>query len=95
MPGQITEAVKAARSDVLQNLNREKKAEFERSWLGRDCEVLFEEKLTLESGEYYVGYTKEYIRAVIPADVDYENKIISGTLEERLPEGYLRISVNE
>lgn len=95
MPGQITEAVKAARSDVLQNLNREKKAAFERSWLGRDCEVLFEEKLALESGEYYVGYTKEYIRAVIPADADYENKIISGTLEERLPEGYLRISVNE
>ncbi|MDO5344474.1 MAG: tRNA (N(6)-L-threonylcarbamoyladenosine(37)-C(2))-methylthiotransferase MtaB [Lachnospiraceae bacterium] len=89
MPGQVTEAVKAARSDVLLELNRKNKAAFEQEWIGRDCEILFEEKLSLKSGEYYVGYTKEYIRAVIPADGNCENQILSGTLQAEAQEGYL------
>lgn len=90
MPEQIPEAVKTARSEILQKLNAGNKAAFEESRIGKPCEVLFEEKISLEGGEYYVGYTKEYIRAAAPASENLENRILGGTLEAPGPGGYLR-----
>lgn len=80
MPDQLPEAVKAARADVLLELNRLHKQAYEESWLGHPCQVLWEEKTRAGSGNYYTGYTKEYIKAFLPADGEYENQISSGTL---------------
>lgn len=80
MPDQISESVKAQRSDVLSELNERHKKLYEEAWLGRPCQILFEEKVTAEGKEYYTGYTKEYIKAFLAADQNYENQILSGTL---------------
>ena len=80
MPDQIPEQEKGRRSECLLELNRENKVAFLKEWTGRECEVLFEEKITLEGRDYFAGYTKEYIRAVMPGDISVENQILAGRL---------------
>ena len=53
---------------------------FEESWIGREAEILFEEKNMIAGKEYFTGYTKEYIRAAILADRDYTNETVRGIL---------------
>ena len=44
MEGQVPENVKARRSDILLELNARNKAAYEKSWNGREAEVLIEEE---------------------------------------------------
>lgn len=80
MPDQIPETVKSDRSNVLIKLNRKNKKAYEEAWLGKDCEVLYEEKAVLDGQDYYVGYTREYIKAAILATDNFENRILRGRL---------------
>lgn len=80
MPDQIPEQVKGERSDVLLALGEQNRVLFEQSCLGCEAEALFEEKAVLDGREYFVGYTKEYIRVAVPADGDYTNEERRGIL---------------
>ncbi len=80
MPGQIPEPVKEERSRRLIALGDENRRAFEARHAGQEAEVLFEEKCTIGGREYFTGYTKEYIRAAVPADRDYENVLLTGRL---------------
>lgn len=80
MPDQVDEQVKAFRSERLIALGEENRLEFEESWMGREAEILFEEKNTIAGKEYFTGYTKEYIRAAVLADRDYANETVRGIL---------------
>lgn len=80
MPDQVSEQVKAERSDVLLALNRENKSAFLKEWTGEECQVLFEEKIAVGGRELWAGYTKEYIRAVMPGEDSLENQILEGRL---------------
>lgn len=82
MPDQITEAVKSVRSDRLISCGDENRTLFERSWLGEEVEVLFEESIVIDGVRYFTGYTKEYIRTAIPADRDYTNVELHGILRQ-------------
>ena len=80
MPDQVDEQVKALRSERLIALGEENRLAFEESWMGREAEILFEEKNTIAGKEYFTGYTKEYIRAAVLADRDYANETVRGIL---------------
>lgn len=80
MPNQVDEQVKALRSERLIVLGEENRRLFEESWIGREAEILFEEKNMIAGKEYFTGYTKEYIRAAILADRDYTNETVRGIL---------------
>lgn len=80
MPDQVDEQVKAFRSERLIALGEENRLAFEESWMGREAEILFEEKNTIAGKEYFTGYTKEYIRAAVLADHDYANETVRGIL---------------
>ncbi len=80
MPDQVDEQVKAFRSERLIALGEENRLVFEESWMGREAEILFEEKNTIAGKEYFTGYTKEYIRAAVLADRDYANETVRGIL---------------
>ena len=80
MPDQVDEQVKALRSERLIALGEENRLAFEESWMGREAEILFEEKNTIAGKEYFTGYTKEYIRAAVLADHDYANETVRGIL---------------
>ena len=49
-------------------LNEKLETEYRKASAGRIAEVLFETKEKIGENEYYVGYTKEYIRAAVPAE---------------------------
>ncbi|MCD8022913.1 MAG: tRNA (N(6)-L-threonylcarbamoyladenosine(37)-C(2))-methylthiotransferase MtaB [Lachnospiraceae bacterium] len=80
MPGQIPEQEKTIRSNQLIELGEKNRGSFENEYASRPVEVLFEEKEFLNGNEYYVGYTKEYIRVGIPASEDYSNRILFGKM---------------
>ena len=84
MPDQIPESEKSVRSDRLIELGEKNRALFESQYIGQTTEVLFEEINVINGKEYFVGYTKEYIKAAIPADKDYENALVQGTIGEEL-----------
>ncbi len=84
MPDQIPEQTKSARSERLIALGDQNRRLFEAQYAGCGIEALFEEKTTINGREYYVGYTKEYIRTAIPAEKNYENVLMKGTLGRKL-----------
>ena len=84
MPNQVAESVKNERSAYLIELGEKNRRRFEEKHLGREAEVLFEEKISLQGKEYYTGYTKEYIKGALPADRDYTNQCRRGRLGEKI-----------
>ena len=62
MPDQIDEQIKAARSEKLIALGHDMSKEFRKFYIGKNEEVLFEEKAVIGDKEYFVGYTKEYVK---------------------------------
>lgn len=84
MENQIDENVKNIRSQELISLNEENQTAYEERFIGRETEILFEEKITVEEKEYYIGHTREYIKAACFADADYSNCLMKKTLQGRL-----------
>ena len=67
MDGQLTEAEKARRSDILLELNKINSAEFRKWYSGREEEVLLEEEIEVGGERFLTGYTREYVSARVPA----------------------------
>ena len=72
MKGQITEQEKAGRSAILQEMNERKQAEYEKRWVGKEVEVLFEEVIEKEGRKMVTGNTGEYLRISVPCTEDGE-----------------------
>lgn len=80
MPDQIDEQIKAARSEKLIALGHDMSKEFRKFYIGKNEEVLFEEKAVIGDKEYFVGYTKEYVKVAKKTDENLENQIVSGRI---------------
>ena len=89
MPDQIDEQVKAARSEKLIALGHDMSKEFRKFYIGKNEEVLFEEKAVIGDKEYFVGYTKEYVKVAKKTDVNLENQIVSGRISGMLTDEIL------
>ncbi|MGN0406369.1 MAG: tRNA (N(6)-L-threonylcarbamoyladenosine(37)-C(2))-methylthiotransferase MtaB [Bariatricus sp.] len=74
MKGQITEQEKARRSAVLQELNERKQEKYEKQWVGKEAEVLFEEVTEKEGQKMVTGHTREYLKISVPCTADGEEK---------------------
>ncbi|MBQ1872041.1 MAG: MiaB/RimO family radical SAM methylthiotransferase, partial [Lachnospiraceae bacterium] len=74
MTGQIVEAVKAERSRALSGIQSEYKRKFMSYYIGRDEEILVEDKESINGKDYFVGLNKEYVRILIPAE-DYHGSV--------------------
>ncbi len=75
MEGQIPEAVKAERSRQMIELGKRKQADYEKSFLGKDVEVLVEERIMIEGKAYQTGYTKEYMKIALKEEENLQNCI--------------------
>lgn len=84
MPGQVKDEIKAKRSDTLLQLDERLHREYLNTFIGKNEEVLFEEKVKINEKEYFVGHTKEYVKVAIETDENIENKILSVKLKELL-----------
>ena len=79
MANQIPEPVKTKRSAILFDIEKKMSDEFRKYYVGSTQEVLFEEQVQIDGIEYYVGYTKEYVK-VAAVGKNLENKLVSGTI---------------
>jgi threonylcarbamoyladenosine tRNA methylthiotransferase MtaB len=87
MPGQLTEAVKAQRSDVLEKINGIHMKKFMTAVLDSKEEILTEEQLIIGGRTYTLGHTKNYIMMAVEGAYE-KNLIISGTVA-----GFLQNSI--
>lgn len=71
MDGQLTESQKATRSDEMLALNEKHSREYEEAMLGRELEILLEEEIEMNGEQWYLGHSKEYIKAVLKKRPQY------------------------
>lgn len=87
MPNQITNAVKKERSAKLIAQGNKESELFKKSYMGKWVEVLFEEKIKIDNKDYYVGFSREYIKCIILAeDKDLSNQILSVKVTKFTPD---------
>ena len=67
MDGQVDEKIKTQRSGRLLALEKEMSAAYRKESIGKTMQVLIEEKMNYNGTDYMAGYTKNYIRVLIPA----------------------------
>lgn len=85
MPGQLTEAEKAVRSDKMLELHQKRAAEYETSLLGKTLEVLLEEEVEIDGKAYYLGHSREYVKVAVPKTEKYGvNDILAVKVEKTL-----------
>lgn len=72
MDNQIEGNVKEERSKKLLELSDINEENYQKKYIGKEVEVLFEEK----EGEYYKGHTANYIMTKVKSDEDLSNKIL-------------------
>lgn len=89
MPDQIDEQIKAARSEKLIALGHDMSKEFRKFYIGKNEEALFEEKAVIGDKEYFVGYTKEYVKVAKKTAENLENQIVSGRISGMLTDEIL------
>lgn len=89
MPDQIDEQIKASRSEKLIALGHDMSKEFRKFYIGKNEEALFEEKAVIGDKEYFVGYTKEYVKVAKETAENLENQIVSGRISGMLTDEIL------
>lgn len=89
MPDQIDEQIKAVRSEKLIALGHDMSKEFRKFYIGKNEEVLFEEKAVIGDKEYFVGYTKEYVKVAKETAENLENQIVSDRISGMLTDEIL------
>ena len=65
MDGQLTEAAKAQRSDRMLELHEIRAREYEEAMIGKKMELLLEKEIEIDGRPWYVGHSREYVRAVV------------------------------
>ncbi len=88
MEGQLTEAEKSRRSAVLMELERQMSHAYRSGFIGREVEVLFEEKQVKAGRIYWIGHTSQYIRVAraVQDGEDLHNMLVRGKISGFLEE---------
>ena len=85
MENQVPEPIKTKRSNILLELTRECSKRYRSFWIGREVNVLLEEKTVLDGEVYTVGHTKEYVKAAVKGEFS-SNTFITGKINGFLNE---------
>lgn len=85
MPNQLTEKEKAARSDVLFAMEAEHSRAFRADYIGKDVEILWEDKREIQGKSYWIGHTKDYVKVAVLAN----GEELSNSLSNVCVEGFL------
>ena len=84
MENQVSEQEKARRSAILIELGEKKRKAYEQSFLGKEVEVLVEEKALIQGKPMQTGHTKEYIRIAFEGDKSLKNTIVKVRVDNDL-----------
>lgn len=84
MKNQVSEQEKAKRSALLIELGEKKRRAYEKSFLGKEVEVLVEEETAIDGKTMQTGHTKEYIRIALDGDGSLKNTIVTVKVDNDL-----------
>ena len=81
--GTRADAVKTIRSEKMLALHEIRAKEYETSMIGKTLELLLEEKTEIEGKSYYMGHSREYVKAVVEDTDAYKvNDLVKVTAED-------------
>ena len=86
MSDQINEQIKTKRSNELLALEKKMSKEFRDAHIGKEDEALLEEQVQIDGVDYYVGFTKEYVKVAVRSEKDLSNCMVRGRIEGALNE---------
>ena len=84
MPDQIPESVKAQRSARLIALGERKQKEYEKSFIGKEVEVLVEEEISADGKIMQTGHTKEYMKIALEKKENLKNCVVKVQIDSDL-----------
>ena len=85
MPGQLTDRVKSERSDVLFELEARQSKAFRADYIGKQAQILWEERKEFGGKPYFLGHTADYVKVAVSAD----EEDLSNTLTDICACGFL------
>ena len=77
MEDQVDEQTKAERSALMIILGERKREAYERSFIGKEVEVLVEEEALVGGKSVQTGHTKEYIKIALDTEENLRNCIVN------------------
>lgn len=80
MEGQISESIKAERSDILLDIEKKLEHSYQNAFLGKEEKVLFEEVTTIQGKEYLTGYNERYVRVAVPVEKQDACEVFCNTI---------------
>ena len=83
MENQVPEQVKTLRSNVLLELDRQKREKYEAHFVGKEVEVLMEESVQINGETFQVGHTKEYVKIALQTDKNLQNQVTNVEIVSR------------
>ena len=89
MEDQVSEQVKARRSDVLLELEKTMSREYRERFAGSRVSVLFEEAAEIGGKWYMMGHTPRYVRAALPLEDGMNREEFGGRIMELFASGLL------
>lgn len=76
MENQVSESIKAERSNVLIELGEKKRRAYEESFIGKEVEVLVEEDVEIDGKTVQTGHTKEYMKIALQTNENLKNCVV-------------------
>ena len=76
MDGQVSEQIKAERSQKLIGLGEKKRKAYEKSFIGKEVEVLIEEPAEIDGKMVMTGHTKEYMKIALEGKENLRNCVV-------------------
>lgn len=80
MPDQVPETVKTQRSGELLEMARRHSKTFRTHYIGKEAEVLLEEKREIEGRTLFIGHTKDYVKVAVEPEGLKENTIVKAQI---------------
>ena len=83
MENQIPEQVKTARSNIMLEMDEDKRTKYELGFVGKDVEVLFEEEMHKNGACFWVGHTKEYVKIALQREENLQNQLANVRIDKQ------------
>ena len=83
MENQIPEQVKTTRSNIMLEMDAQKRAKYEAGFVGKDVEVLFEEEIHKNGEHFWVGHTKEYVKIALQKEENLQNQLANVRIDKQ------------
>ncbi len=77
MPDQVTEEIKNLRSRKLIAIEESMGKAYAESFIGKEQNILTEEKEIIDGKEYLTGYTERYVRCAVPAGEHESGELVT------------------